>query len=135
MQPSVFVVDEDVAVRDGLRAMLEAHAFSVSEFATAEEFMARYRPEQPGCLLLDLQLPGMSGTDLQEALLARGIHLPIIFLTGNGDIGSSVRALKAGAVDFLEKPPEKNVLLERLHAALAGCSSRRAAKSGNALRR
>jgi FixJ family two-component response regulator len=119
MQSSVFVVDEDVAVRDGLREMLEAHAFRVIEFATAEEFVQRYSPDQPGCLLLDLQLPGMSGTDLQDTLLAKDIHVPIIFLTGNGDISSSVRALKAGAVDFLEKPPEKDVLLERLRAALA----------------
>lgn len=125
MQPSVFVVDEDVAVRDGLKEMLEAHAFHVSEFATAEEFIERYHPEQPGCLLLDLQLPGMSGTELQDELLARNIMVPVIFLTGNGDIGSSVRALKSGAVDFLEKPPEKDVLLERLRAALAIDSQRR----------
>jgi len=125
MQPSVFVVDEDVAVRDGLKEMLEAHAFHVTEFATAEEFIERYRPEQPGCLLLDLQLPGMSGTQLQDELLARNIKVPIIFLSGNGDIGSSVRALKSGAVDFLEKPPEKDVLLERLRAALAIDSQQR----------
>lgn len=125
MEPSVFVVDEDSAVRDGLKEMLEAHAFRVTEFATAEEFIGRYNPEQPGCLLLDLQLPGMSGTDLQEALLARDIRVPIIFLTGNGDIESSVRALKAGAVDFLEKPPVKKVLLERLRAALAIDAERR----------
>jgi FixJ family two-component response regulator len=119
MKPAVFVVDEEPAVRDGLKEMLEAHAFSVVEFATAEEFIDRYNPDWPGCLLLDLQLPGMSGTDLQAALLARNIRIPIIFLTGHGDIANSVRALKAGAVDFLEKPPAKNVLLERLQAALS----------------
>jgi FixJ family two-component response regulator len=119
MKPAVFVVDEDPAVRDGLKEMLEAHAFHVIEFVTAEDFIDRYNPDQPGCLLLDLQLPGMSGTDLQQELLNRNIRVPIIFLTGHGDIANSVRALKAGAVDFLEKPPAKNVLLERLRAALA----------------
>lgn len=119
MKPAVFVVDEDPAVRDGLKEMLEAHAFNVVEFSTAEEFIERYHPDWPGCLLLDLQLPGMSGTDLQEALLKRNIRIPIVFLTGHGDIANSVRALKAGAVDFLEKPPAKNVLLERLQAALS----------------
>jgi FixJ family two-component response regulator len=119
MDSTVFVVDEDAAVRDGIKEMLEAHDFRVAEFSTAEEFLDRYDPDQPGCLLLDLQLPGISGTDLQEQLVARGIRIPIIFLTGHGDVANSVRALKAGAVDFLEKPPAKAVLLERLQAALA----------------
>lgn len=127
MKPAVFVVDEDPAVRDGLKEMLEAHAFNVVEFSTAEEFIERYHPDWPGCLLLDLQLPGMSGTDLQEALLKRNIRIPIVFLTGHGDIANSVRALKAGAVDFLEKPPAKKVLLERLQAALAIDAERRLA--------
>jgi len=119
MNGTIFVVDEDSGVRDGLRAMLEAHGYDVAEFPTAEDFLERYDPGQPGCLLLDLDLPGISGTDLQEKLAGLDIRVPIIFLTGHGDIASSVRALKAGAVDFLEKPPTKALLLDRLQAALA----------------
>ena len=125
MNGTIFVVDEDPAVRDGLRAMLEAHDYRVAEFPTAEDFLAHYDPGQPGCLLLDLQLPGISGTDLQEKLAALDIRVPIIFLTGHGDVASSVRALKSGAVDFLEKPPTKEVLLDRLQAALAIDTKRR----------
>jgi FixJ family two-component response regulator len=118
MSPTVFVIDDDAAVRDSLERLLEAHRLQVRTYESAEGFLAALRPKASGCLVLDVRLPRMSGPELQATLAARGIRLPIIFLTAQGSISTSVRALQAGAVDFLEKPVAGDLLLERVRAAL-----------------
>jgi FixJ family two-component response regulator len=114
----VFVVDDTLAVRDSLKSMLEAADLEVETYPSAEAFLASYRPGERGCLLLDVKLPGASGLELQVALQQRNIRLPIIFLTAHADIRASVRAIKAGAVDFLLKPTSGAELLERVLTAL-----------------
>ena len=125
MTGTVYVVEDDAAVRDALAQLLEGKRFRVKLFESAERFLEACEPGQAGCLVLDMRLPGMSGIDLQAALAARGIELPIIFLTGHGDVPSSVRALRAGAVDFLQKPAESRTLLARVGEALAQDAARR----------
>jgi FixJ family two-component response regulator len=122
---TVYVVEDDAAVRDALAQLLEGERLRVKLFESAERFLESCEPGQSGCLVLDMRLPGMSGIDLQAALAARGIDLPIIFLTGHGDVPSSVRALRAGAVDFLQKPAESRTLLDRVGEALAQDAARR----------
>lgn len=117
-EATVFVVDDNVGVRKSLRALLESAGLAVETYASGEEFLAAYDPERPGCLVLDLRLQHGSGLDLQDDLRRRKTTLPIIVLTGHGDVSSSVRALKAGAVDFLQKPAPPKVLLERVRAAI-----------------
>ncbi|MGZ8918722.1 MAG: response regulator transcription factor [Methylobacter sp.] len=114
----VFIVDDDYAVRDSLGMLLEAAGLAYQTFESAEQFLQDYCPDKPGCLLLDVNMPGMNGDELQEELIRRAIHLPIIFLTGHGDIPMTVRTIKAGAVDFLTKPVSSKLLLERLQAVL-----------------
>lgn len=116
---TVFVVDDDAAVRAGLVAMFEAAGLAVEVYASAVEFLKAYRPGRPGCLVLDVNMPDMKGPELQAELNRRGCHLPIIFLTAHGDIPTTVKAIKAGAVDFLTKPADGAVLLDRVRAALA----------------
>ena len=99
--PIVFVVDDDAAVRDGLRRLLSSVGLRVEVFPSAQAFLHARRPDAPGCLVLDVRLPGLSGLDLQRELADTDAALPIIFLTGHGDIPMSVRAMKAGAVEFL----------------------------------
>jgi FixJ family two-component response regulator len=111
-EPTVFVVDDDEAVRGGLQQLLQSIGLKVQTYGSADEFLANYLPEQSGCLVLDIRMPGMGGLDLQEQLAEQGIYLPIIFLTGHGDVPAAVRALKAGAMDFLEKPFNCQVLLD-----------------------
>src|SRR4051812_39871203 len=103
--PTVFVIDDDDAVRSSLRDLLESAARPVEIFASGREFLDAYQSDRPGCLLLDLRLKEGSGLDLQDELRRRQVELPIIVLTGHGDVPNSVRALKAGAFDFLQKPP------------------------------
>jgi FixJ family two-component response regulator len=122
---TVYVVEDDAAVRDALAQLLEGKRFRVKLFESAERFLEACNPGQAGCLLLDMKLPGMSGIELQEALAARRVDLPIIFLTGHGDVPSSVRALRAGAVDFLQKPADSRTLLARVSEALAQDAVRR----------
>jgi FixJ family two-component response regulator len=122
---TVYVVEDDAAVRDALAQLLEGERLRVKLFENAERFLEECEPGGAGCLVLDMRLPGMSGIDLQAALAARGIDLPIIFLTGHGDVPSSVRALRAGAVDFLQKPAESRTLLARVGEALARDAARR----------
>lgn len=117
--PMVFVVDDDDAVRAGLTAMLEAAGLAVEAYASAVDFLKAYRPGRAGCLVLDVNMPDMKGPELQVELNRRGSHLPIIFLTAHGDIPTTVKAIKAGAVDFLTKPADGAVLLDRVRAALA----------------
>jgi len=115
---TVFVVDDDVAVRKSLHALSESAGLAVETYGTGEEFLAAYDPERAGCLVLDVRLREGSGLDLQDELRRRKATLPIIVLTGHGDVQTSVRALKAGAVDFLQKPAPPAVLLERIGAAM-----------------
>ncbi len=106
-QAIVYVVDDDEAVRDSLRWLLEANGFRVQVYQSAEEFLANLRPDRnewPGCLLLDVRMPGMSGLQLHDELLKRGSPLPLIFITGHGDVNMAVSSMKKGAADFLEKP-------------------------------
>ncbi|WP_368647102.1 response regulator transcription factor [Castellaniella ginsengisoli] len=101
---TIYIVDDDEAVRDSLRWLLEANGYAVRSFAGAEEFLAAYDPEQVGVLIADIRMPGMSGLELQEALIVRKAPLPIVFITGHGDVPMAVSTMKKGAVDFLEKP-------------------------------
>ena len=116
--PTVFLVDDDHAVRDALAMLLESAAFRTATFATAAEFLDACTPDQAGCLVLDIRMPGMSGMELQEALAAKEIFLPIIFLTGHGNVAMSAKAFRSGAVDFMEKPFDENVLLTRIKEAI-----------------
>jgi FixJ family two-component response regulator len=117
-EPIVYVVDDDQAVRDSLRWLIESIGHRVEAFDHAQEFLDAYDSEQPGCLVLDVRMPGMSGLDLQDRLRDRGIQLPIIIITGHGDVPMAVRAMKSGALDFVEKPFSDQVLLERIQQAL-----------------
>lgn len=116
--PTVFVVDDNAGVRKSLRALFESAELAVETYASAEDFLAVYDPERSGCLLLDVRLRQSSGLDLQDELRRRKAMLPIIVLTGHGNVPTSVRALKAGAVDFLQKPTPPKVLLERVRTAI-----------------
>jgi FixJ family two-component response regulator len=118
IQPCIFIVDDDHAVRDALGLIMETAGLAYRAFESAEQFLQTYCPGQPGCLLLDVNLPGLNGHELQAELIRRNIHLPIIFLTAYGDIPMTVRAIKAGAVDFLTKPVPRKLLLERIEAVL-----------------
>jgi RNA polymerase sigma factor (sigma-70 family) len=133
---TVFVVDDDRAVASSLKALIESVDLRTAVFATAQAFLEQYDPRDPGCLVLDLRMPGMSGLQLQETLAARGIAIPIIFITGHGDVKMAVRALKGGALDFLEKPFHDQDLLDRIQQALAAdAQRRRGAESRAALHR
>jgi len=123
--PTVYLVDDDEAVRGALVWSLKEAGLKVQAFASGEELLAANLGERPGCLVLDLRMPGMSGLDLQEALQQRGSHIPIIFISGHGDIPSSVRAIKAGAMDFVEKPLSRDALVERIREAFSIDEERR----------
>jgi len=116
--PVVFVVDDDSAVRDSLRRLITSVGFMVEVFPSAQAFMRARRADAPGCLVLDVRLPGLSGLDLQRELADTDAALPIIFLTGHGDIPMSVRAMKAGAVEFLTKPFREQDLLDAIRSAI-----------------
>ena len=114
----VFVVDDDSSIREGIKSLLSLAGLRVETFASAHEFLRNERPDLPGCVVLDVELPGLSGLDLQRELAAHGIKLPIIFITGYGDIPMSVRAMKAGAMEFLTKPFRDQDLLDAIQQAL-----------------
>lgn len=118
MNPTVFVVDDDEDMRDALAQLLESAGLRVEIHADGSEFLAAYTEDHPGCLLLDMAMPGMTGLEVQAALKARGLAIPIVFLTGHGDIPLAVRAVQGGAVDFLEKPIKGAELIERVKRAL-----------------
>jgi FixJ family two-component response regulator len=122
---TVHVVDDDQGMRKALGRMLEASGYDVRSYASAGEFLLADRAEGPSCLVLDVRMPGPSGLDLQTALARQEAPLPVVFLTGHGDIPMSVRALKAGAVDFLTKPVDRSTLLAAVEAALAQDATRR----------
>jgi FixJ family two-component response regulator len=115
---TVFVVDDDEAVREALKSLISSVGLSVETFASAREFLQSRGPDAPGCLVLDVRLPGLSGLDLQRELSDANIHTPIIFITGHGDIPMTVQAMKAGAVEFLTKPFRDQELLDAIHQAL-----------------
>ncbi|MCI0620082.1 MAG: response regulator transcription factor [Acidobacteria bacterium] len=116
--PTVFVVDDDPAVRDSLRWLIESVGLPVETFNSARNFLDRYDPNRPGCLVLDIRMPGMSGADLQEQLASRALRIPIIIITGHADLPMAVRTLKNGALDFIEKPFSDQVLLNRIQQAI-----------------
>jgi FixJ family two-component response regulator len=114
----VFVVDDDAAMRRSLGNLIRAIGLQVEAFASAQEFLRRKRPDVPGCLVLDVRLPGASGLDLQTRMAEADMEIPIIFITGHGDIPMTVQAMKAGAVEFLTKPFRDQDLLDAIHQAL-----------------
>jgi len=117
LEPTVYIVDDDNSVRDSLSLLLNFRGFRTREFASAEAFLESWKPEWRGCMLLDLRMTGMDGLALQQILTERGSRLPIVFLTGHGDIAQARTALKAGAVDFLEKPIDHESLFASLNEA------------------
>ena len=118
-KPVVTLVDDDAALRDSLQWLLESAGHVVRGYACSEDFLAAYDPEQPGCLVLDIRMPGMSGLELQDELLRLGHWIPIIFITGHGDVPTAVSAVKKGAIEFLEKPFNDQKLLALVDSALA----------------
>ncbi len=119
MKATVFVVDDDASVRKSLSRLLKAASYRVQTFASASEFLDASVENHPGCILLDLRMPHLDGMELQERLAAKDYHAPIIFLTGHGDVATGVRAIKKGAVDFLEKPVDDEDLLAAIEQAIA----------------
>ncbi len=116
--PTVFVIDDDQAVRDSLSWLIESIDLKVEMFATAGEFIKACEPTRCGCLVLDVRMPGMSGLDLHESLVTHGITMPVIIITGHADVPMAIRAMKAGAFDFVEKPFNDQILLERIQDAI-----------------
>lgn len=122
---TVFIVDDDASVRDGLLNLLEAVGLRAECYSSAEEFMSRWSSERAGCLVLDVRLPGITGVEFQEKMIATGIQIPVIFMTGHGDIPMVRKVMKAGAVEFLTKPFQKAELLEAIEQAFASDQTRR----------
>ena len=116
--PTVFVVDDDPAIRESLRWLIESVGLNVKIFATAQDFLEGYDPSLAGCLVLDIRMPGMSGLDLQNELVARKVNIPILIITGHAEVPVAVRAMKAGALDFIEKPFSDQLLLDRIRRAI-----------------
>jgi RNA polymerase sigma factor (sigma-70 family) len=125
--PTVFVVDDDAGVRSSIRLLLRSAGLAATPMASAQEFLATFDPAQPGCLVLDIRMPAMSGLDLQQELNRRGAIIPVIFITGHGDVPMAVQAMQLGAFDFLQKPFRDQDLIDRVHKALARDSENRAA--------
>jgi FixJ family two-component response regulator len=129
-EPIVYVVDDDASLREALRSLLRSIGLLVELFDSVTDFMGHPRPDVPSCLLLDVRLRGTSGLDFQQQLANAGIHLPIVFMTGYGDIAMTVRAMKAGAVDFLTKPFREQDLIDAVSAAHQRDRLRREAERG-----
>lgn len=130
--PTIIVVDDDISIRESLEGLLRSVGFQVSLFGSVSEFLAAKLPEGPCCLILDVRLPGQSGLDLQTELARADIRLPIVFITGHGDIPMSVRAMKAGAVEFLSKPFREQDLLDALGVGIVRDRARRQAEAAAA---
>jgi len=124
--PVVFIVDDDDAVRTALRLLMRSAGLQAKSFASADEFLAVYDAHQAGCLVLDVRMPGMSGLELQQELNKRGATIPVIFMTGHGDVPMAVEAMQHGAADFLQKPFGDQDLLDRVNKALASDAGARA---------
>ena len=118
LQPVVYVVDDDPSIREALAGLLRSVGLEVRAFSSTQEFLENPRPDAPGCLVLDVRLPGAGGLELQSQLLKSNVHLPIIFITGHGDIPMSVQAMKAGAIEFLTKPFRDQELLEAIQLGI-----------------
>jgi FixJ family two-component response regulator len=118
-EPTVFVIDDEASMRRAITRLLASAGFATQGYASAGDFLADYEPSRPGCLMLDLAMPGLSGLELQQILRARGMSPPIIFLTGHAEIADSVKAMKGGAVEFLTKPVEDEELIAAVRDALA----------------
>lgn len=123
----VYVVDDDAAVRNSLALLLKSVSLAVATCESAGQFLERVTPEAAGCLVLDIRMPGMSGLELQQQLKQRGYELPIIFITGHGDVSMAVHAMREGALDFIEKPFRDQELLDRIYQALEADRTRRRA--------
>ena len=128
-EPTVFVVDDDQAVRESLRWLVESVGLAVRTHGSAQAFLDEYDPQHPGCLVLDVRMPGASGIELQEDLRDMGSEIPIIFITGHADVATAVRAMKAGAVDFIEKPFSDQLLLDHIHRSIEQDRERRAERA------
>ena len=128
----VFVIDDDESIREALKSLIRSVGLSVETFASAQEFLQSTRPDVPACLILDVRMPGLSGLDLQRDLTEANIHIPIVFITGHGDIPMSVRAMKAGAVEFLTKPFRDQDLLDAIQQALERDRRAREQQAGSA---
>ena len=115
---TVFVIDDDASIRAAIQGLLKSVGLRSETFGTGHEFLRSKRPDTPGCLVLDVRLPGMNGLDFQRQLADAGIHIPVIFITGHGDIPMTVKAMKSGAVEFLTKPFRDQDLLDAIHHAL-----------------
>jgi len=126
----VFVIDDDESIREALKSLIRSVGLSVETFASAHDFLESSRPDVPSCLILDVRMPGLSGLDLQRDLVEANIHIPIIFITGHGDIPMSVRAMKAGAVEFLTKPFRDQDLLDAIQQALERDRQMRSQQAG-----
>ena len=124
-EATVAVIDDDPDIREALRGLLRSVGLGVELFGSVQEFLAAFQRERPGCLVLDVRLPGRSGLDLQEELARADIHFPVIFISGHADVPMSVRAMKAGAVEFLTKPVRDQDLLDAIQLALAKDRARR----------
>lgn len=133
--PVVFVVDDDEAVRSALRLLLKSVGLSATAVPSAQQFLATYDPQQPGCLVLDVRMPGMSGLELQQQLNMRGAVIPVIFITGHGDVPMAVEAMQQGAFDFLQKPFRDQDLIDRIQRALTKDKQNRAEVSALARNR
>jgi len=116
--PIIFVVDDDAAVRHSTEMLIRSMGLRAESFSSAAEFLEDFDPQQPGCVILDIRMPGMSGLELQGHLRERDAAIPVIFVTGHGDVPMAVKAMKAGAVDFIQKPFRDQELIDRVHAAL-----------------
>jgi FixJ family two-component response regulator len=128
--PTVFIVDDDAGVRASIQDLLESSGLRSQSYETAEEFLRIKRPDGPSCLVLDVRLPGVSGLDFQSRLADAGVQIPIIFITGHGDIPMTVKAMKSGAVEFLTKPFRNRDLLDAIHQALDRDRTMRQQQSG-----
>jgi FixJ family two-component response regulator len=117
-QPVIFVVDDDASAREGIEDLLQSVGLRVMTFRSPQEFLEGARPDAPGCIVLDVRLPGTSGLEFQKILIDAGIHLPVIFITGHGDIPMSVMAMKSGAIEFLTKPFREQSLLDAINAGI-----------------
>ncbi len=125
--PTVYIVDDDNGVRSSIRVLMKSVGLPALAFASAQEFLRAYLPSQPGCVVLDIRMPGMSGLELQEALNERGAVIPVIFITGHGDVPMAVEAMRHGAFDFLQKPFRDQELIDRIQQALLRDKETRAA--------
>ncbi|MHC4444253.1 MAG: response regulator transcription factor [Planctomycetota bacterium] len=131
-KPTVFIVDDDEAVRKATTMLVRSAGLDVESYGSAREFLESYRPARPGCLVLDVRMPEMNGLELQEKLARDGLRIPVIIVTGHGDVPMAVRAVKKGALDFIEKPFDDQVLLQRIEHAIKLDADTRRKKSDQA---